>query len=273
MIVERNDRIFPFTRLVAAFVVPFLLLAWIILFWFPQLTGERFAWHVQPSMTAAFMGAGYLGGAWLFIRTIFGKRWHTVAAGFLPVTVFTWAMLAATMLHLGRFNTHSLAFFLWLGLYVITPFLVPWVWLRNRGVDPGDLAADDLRVPAAVRWALRLLGAFLLLYSLVSFIRPDWLIAHWVWTLTPLTARVMSGWFALLGVGGLVIAGDARWSAWRVGLQAIGLWHLLVVAAALLHRADFTSGLLNWYLVSVVLVLLGMLALYIYMLRLDRKPL
>jgi len=75
----------------------------------------------------------------------------------------------------------------------------------------------------------------------------------------------MSGWFALLGVGGVVISSDSRWSAWKVGIQSIGLWHLLVLIAALIRKEDFPSGLGNWYLISVFAVLAGMLALYIKM--------
>jgi membrane-bound acyltransferase YfiQ involved in biofilm formation len=52
-----------------------------------------------------------------------------------------------------------------------------------------------------------------------------------------------------------------------VGLQCIGSWHVLVVIAALLSADQFPNGLANWYLASVVLVLIGMLVLYIVMER------
>jgi len=262
---ERDDRIFLSTRVISAVVVPFLVLAFLILYLTPEQSGTRFAWEIKPSMTAAFMGAGYLGGSWLFISTVFGRRWHRVAAGFLPVTTFTIFMLLATIVHWDRFDIRHLPFMLWLGLYVITPLLVPFIWWRNRVTDPGRPEPGDQVAPALARWSLRLLGAALLLFAVIGFIFPDRLIALWPWTLSPLTARVMSGWFALLGVGGLVIGREIRWSGWRVGLQSIGLWHLLVVGAAVIYRADFPDGLLNWYLISVVLVLVGMVALYLAM--------
>ncbi len=260
-----NNQIFRSTRLISAVVVPFLVLAFIILYFYPNLSGERFAWKIQPNMTAVFMGAGYLGGAGLFINAIFGRRWHHIAAGFPPVTTFTVAMLLATALHWDRFDSRHFPFILWLGLYVITPFLVPWMWLRNRVTDPGIPEANDLLVPVVARWSLRLLGVFLFVFAVVGFIAPQWVIGLWPWQLTPLTARVLSGWFALLGVGGIVISRDPRWSAWRVGLQSIGLWHILVVIGALFNQADFFNGLLNWYLISVTLVLIGMAVLYIQM--------
>lgn len=269
---HKDDRIFPVTRIVAAVVVPFLVLAFIILFFFPEQTGARFAWKINPPMTAAFMGAGYLGGSWLFINAIFGRRWHTIAPGFPAVTTFTIAMLLVTVLHWEIFDLSHLPFQLWLALYVITPFLVPWLWWRNRQTDPGRPQADDKIVPTAARWSLLLLGGVLLLFAVGGLIFPNWLISLWPWTLSIVTARILSGWFALLGVGGLVIGGERRWSSWTVGLQSIGLWHLLVLVAALRNPADFQHGLLNWYLVSVVLVLAGMLGLSLYMWRLPLNP-
>ncbi|MDX1686444.1 MAG: hypothetical protein R3248_00540 [Candidatus Promineifilaceae bacterium] len=260
-----EDQIRPFTRIVAAIIVPFLVLAFLILYFFPQQSGERFAWAIQPSMTAMYMGAGYIGGAWLFIRALFGKRWHRVAPGFLPVTTFASAMLLATIFHWDVFEPSHFPFILWMGLYVVTPFLVPLVWWLNRPADPGTPEESDVVVPRWARWSLRGLGVILLGFALVGFVRPNFLIEIWTWTLSPLTARIMSGWLGLMGVGGIVISADTRWSAWKVGLQSIGSWHLLVVVAAFLRRGDFLNGLGNWYLASVIVVLVGMFLLYLIM--------
>jgi hypothetical protein len=63
-----DNRVLPQTRWVAALVIPFLVLAFVILFFVPNQTGQRFAWEIKPPMTAAFMGTGYLGGAYFFAR-------------------------------------------------------------------------------------------------------------------------------------------------------------------------------------------------------------
>lgn len=261
----QDDRIFRSTRIVAAGVVPILILAFLILYLFPETSGTRFAWEIKPDMTAVFMGAGYLGGAVLFAHTVFGQRWHRVAPGFLPVTSFTIAMLLVTVLHWDRFDTSHFPFVLWLILYAVTPFLVPFLWWRNRKTDPGAPEPDDLVIPNLARWSLRLLGAGLVLFAIVGFLQPDWIVSLWPWTLSLLTARILSGWFALLGTGGLVIGRETRWSSWRVGLQSIGLWHLLVIIGAVIHRQDFPQGLFNWYLISVVIVLVSMAVLYLKM--------
>jgi hypothetical protein len=128
------------------------------------------------------------------------------------MTAFTIAMLILTVLHWERFDLGHPAFQLWLGLYVVTPFLVPWLWWRNRGANQGTAEAGDVTVPRAPRLALAVLGAGLLLYALATFAVPELAIRVWPWSLTPLAARVLSGWMALLGVGGLVIGRESRWS-------------------------------------------------------------
>jgi hypothetical protein len=40
---SKQDRIFPITRILAAIVVPFLALAVLILYFFPDQTAQRFA--------------------------------------------------------------------------------------------------------------------------------------------------------------------------------------------------------------------------------------
>jgi hypothetical protein len=97
----------------------------------------------------------------------------------------------------------------------------------------------------------------------LGFLFPQVLIGLWPWALTPLAARLLVGWGALIGVGNVAIAGDPRWSAWRVGVESIGLWHLLFLAGAMLHAQDFTGGrFFNWYVLSVIAVLALMGALY-----------
>ncbi len=261
----KDDRILPLTRVVSAIVVPFLVLAFIILYLFPETSGERFAWEIKPNMTAAFIGAGYLGGSWVFINAFFGRRWHRVSKGFLPVGAFTSIMLLVTILHWQRFELSHFPFLLWLVLYIVTPVLVPLLWWRNRVTDPGIPEPDDVVVPLVASIGLRFIAVTLLVSATVAIIVPETFLTIWPWQLSSLTARVLGGWLVLMGIGGLVIAGDRRWSSWRIGLESIGLWHVLVFISALRNRSDFPGGLLNWYLVSEAFVLIGMAVLYLSM--------
>jgi hypothetical protein len=259
---QTDDRIHPITRILAVIVVPFLWLAFLILFFTPDLSGERFAWAIKPHMTAMYLGAGYLGGSWLFINAIFGKRWHRIAGGFLPITAFTWLMMIATFLHWDKFAHGRLGFTLWLILYILTPFLIPILWNYNRKTDPREPEANDILIPPAMLLMLKLISAGSLLYVLVGFIKPEFVINTWPWTLSTLTARVMCGWIALLGVGAYTMSTEQRWSGWKTPLESIAIWHILVFVAAVMNPTDFKAGLINWYTITIGLMMLSIAIFY-----------
>ena len=266
----QDDRILLQTRLVLVVVIPFLLLAFLILYVFPDQSGERFAWEIKPHMTAMFIGSGYLGGAYMFVFAIFGKHWHRVKAAFPPVTTFTIAMLIATILHWDRFDINHFPFQVWLVLYIITPFLVPYLWIKNRFADPGTPEPDDLTVPALAKWAFLASGVIGVGMALFMFIFPESVIAIWPWKLTPLTARVLGGWFGLLGVGGLYASQDSRWSAWRMPMQSITFWGILILIGAFMNPTDFTNGLWNPFTIATAVVIVVLLAFQVGM-ELQRK--
>jgi hypothetical protein len=261
----KDDRILPITRIVAALVIPFLWVAFFIVFFFPGSTGEHFAFPISPPITSLYIGAGYLGGSWLFINTLFGKRWHRVQAGYLPVAAFTWFMLIDTFLHWDRFSHGRLGFAVWLILYIITPILIPALWFYNKQTDSGAPEASDLVVAPAMVWTFRLVGMISLATVLAGFFFPEFLIRIWPWTLSTLSARLMCGWIALLGLGALLLAADRRWSAWRVPLESIFIWHGLVLVAMFLKASDFTTSLINWYTISIGVLVIGILVYYPFM--------
>ena len=268
---KADDRILPITRVVAALIVPFLWLAFLILFFFPESTGEHFAWLIRPHMTAMYMGAGYLGGSWLFLHAIFGKRWHRIRSGFLPITLFTWFMMLATFRHWDRFAHGRLGFTLWLILYLITPFLVPALWFYNSKTDSDAPEENDLVIPPRMGGILKGVALVSLLFATAGFLIPDFVIRFWPWSLTPLTARVMCGWVALLGMGAFMLSNETRWSGWKVPLQSIAIWHILIFVAAALNHANFKRGLINWYTLSIGVMLAGIFSFYLMMELRKRK--
>lgn len=262
-----DDRILPETRLLSILFVPILLAGFVILYFFPDDTERLFAWTIRPRMTPLLMGAGYIAGAYFFVRAIFATSWHQIGKGFIAVTAFTWPMGLATLLHLDRFNHGHISFWLWTIVYLVTPFLIPALYLRNQRTDPGTLGPDDLEVPRLIRLALGAAGAAELLIGVAFFLFPGWAIAIWPWELTPLTARVVAGWFALPGVGGLVVASERRWSASRIALEGAVIWSALLLLGAARAWGDFKlTNPLTWVFVgSLALSLLGLGALCAWM--------
>lgn len=267
-----DDAILPVTRLLAAAVIPFLVVAFIILYFLPQETGRRFAWEIASPLTTALMGAGYLGGAYFFARVLGERRWHRVGGGFPSVTVFTVVMLAATFLHWDTFNPGHWPFLVWFAIYILTPIAVPAVWWLNRRRDPGTAEANDALLPPVAGRAVLVAGALLLVIAAVLFLFPRAAVELWPWPLTPLTARVMAGWQALLGVGALAMGREERWSGWRIPLQSILIWQALLVTAFFLRRDAFgPGGPFNWFTLYTLLGLLAAAAFYLLMERRRRS--
>jgi len=263
----RDDRVFPATRVLGAVIVPFLVVAFALLYFFPDDTRHWFAWDVQPTITPLIMGAGYIAGAYFFVRVARATRWHRIHVGFLPVTAFTLFMAIGTFNHLDRFATAHVAFWIWVGLYVVTPVLVPLAWWRNRATDPGTPEPGEQPLPAFVRPLLLTAGAVQSAIALVLLLMPSTMIEHWPWHLTPLTAQTLGGWFALPGVTALMMGLDGRWTAIRITLesQLIGLALIGLGILRAWDDIDMSNGIAYAFLAIVAGLFVSLLALERYM--------
>jgi hypothetical protein len=263
--VDQDDRILLQTRLVLVIVVPVLIVAFLILYIFPDQYGDRFAWKIQPRMTSMVIGSGYIIGAYMFVFAFFGKYWHRVKAAFPPVTSFTIIMLLATFLHWDKFEISHFPFQAWLFLYIVTPFLVPYLWYKNRDTDPEIPESGDLEVPLPAKWGFLIFGIAATIWAIIMFVFPHFVIDLWPWKLSPLTARILGGWFSLLGVGGLYISRDARWSAWRVPLQSMTLWIFLILVSVFKNSGEFTNGVWNLFTIGALLSELMLVIFQVWM--------
>lgn len=264
---DRDDRVLKQTHWLGAFIVPFLLVAFVALYFFPGSTKDYFAWEIHPDMTPMIMGAGYIAGAYFFARVVIEQRFHRIHVGFLPVTAFTIFMAIASFGHLDRFITEHASFWIWMGLYVTTPILVPLAWLVNRRTDPGTPEPGELRLGAPIRNALLAAGAFQALVALFLLLSPSTMIDVWPWKLTPLTAQTLGGWFALPGITAIMMGLDGRPSAIHITLQSqvIGLTLILVAAARDWGSMDTSNWLSYGFVVGLGGLLAGLIALELYM--------
>src|SRR3954454_22549030 len=270
----RDDRVLPGTRALGAVIVPFLLVAFVLLYSSPDDTRHWFAWNVQPTITPLIMGSGYIAGAYFFIRVARATRWHRIQVGFLPVTAFTVFMAAGTFNHLDRFATHHVAFWIWVGLYVTTPILVPLAWWRNRATDPGAPEPGEPPLPRPIRPVLLAVGGVQTALALVLLLWPSTMIAHWPWLLTPLTAQTLGGWFALPGVTALMMGLDGRWSAIRITLesQLIGLALILLATVRAWHVIDTSNTLAYVFVAGIGGLFAALLGLELVGLRGRPRP-
>ncbi len=267
---DRDDRVLPLTRGVAWFIVPFLIVAFAVLWPVPTDTDTLFAWHIVPTLTPMILGSAYLGGAYFFVRAGRASQWHAVKGGFIPVTPFATLLGSATIIHWDKFHHGHVAFWLWSGLYFTTPLLVAYVYLTNRRRDP-PVADAGLRMPLTAARIIGAAGALAFVTGLFLFITPAHAMSIWPWPLTPLTARVMGAVFCLglAGVGALI---DRRWSSARIPLQVALVMLTLILIAGIRAHAQFASGkALTWALVAgFVLLTLATAIFYVRMERRDR---
>jgi hypothetical protein len=260
-----DDRLLPETRAVGALVAAVLTVASFLLVIFPDNTEDHWAWTIAATMTAFFLGAGYAGGAWFFTRLTLGNRWHRGAAYFPGISLFTWMMGIATFLHWDIFNHDHISFFAWLILYVTTPFLVPFVWLRNRRTDSGEPEPADVEVPEPMRLAVGVGGAGMLGLALLFFVAPSVAIDIWPWPLTDLTARVIAACLSAPGVALIFLARDRRWTAWRLLIQnsLITATILLIGTAIAWDEFDTDRVLAYGFPIGIGGMFLGLGAIYL----------
>src|SRR5437016_13634020 len=126
-----NDRIYGFTKFVAALLGAVVLYAFIVLYFFPTQTKQLFAWPIAPPMTAMFIGASYVNGVIFFAAVLLGNKWHRVWAPHIGVFVFATLLLIATILHWDRFTHGHPVFYIWDFIYVVAPILTPIALFRN----------------------------------------------------------------------------------------------------------------------------------------------
>lgn len=252
-----HDRLLGATRAVAGLVVPVLAVAGVLLYAFPDRTEALWAWPINPPLTALAVGGGYLAGAVLFARMLADGRWHAAAVGWAGAATLATLLLIATVLHWDKFTHGHPSFWAWLALYVVTPWLLPLLWVRNRAASGAGPAGGRIVHPA-VRRAVGALGAVQLVGALLMFAFPQPVVDLWPWTLSPLTARTLASFFAFLAVAGLAFLVEPRWSALRlhVGSAALGL--ALVAGGALRSPEDLTGP--AWSVAAFVVLLTGSLA-------------
>jgi hypothetical protein len=253
---HRADRIYAFTKFVAALLGLVVLFAFGVLYFFPTRTKQLFAWPIAPPMTAMFIGASYVNGVIFFASVLLGRKWHRIWAPHVGVFLFATLLLIATYLHWDKFTHSHPVFWIWVFIYLVAPILTPIALFTNRKEDPNTFDSYDARVPLALRVVWLIPGVLFLLIAIYAFINPALLIPYWPWKATPLTMRVMMSFYSMLGVAVITVLGEARWSAWRVGLMGVISWHALILAAAFLRQQDFPGGLFNhWWFTFEIMVL------------------
>jgi hypothetical protein len=255
-IAQADDHLTLLARLA---VWPLVVLSGIfgpMLFLLPHLTDRIWAWPIQPPMSAVALGAGYIFGSIAFATLLLRNQWHALGVALMAAWAFSIVQLAATLIHLDRFFVGTLRFDVWFVIYVALPILLPVIWLVNRRYA-APRKPDDLVFIWPVRIVLLPAGLLLLCLGVFMFVYPAGAAAVWPWLLTPLMARVLSGWVLFLGAAACLIFFEPRYSAYRSALPGFITWALALLVGSLLHLDNFNfqrPAAWLWFLVVLGLI-------------------
>ena len=243
---DRDDRVLPTTRGLAAFIAPFLIAGFVLLYVLPGETGRLWAWPIQSHLTSMLLASAYLGGCYFFLRVLLvEQRWAAVRAGFVSVALFAALLGVATIEHWDKFSHGNPAFWLWAGLYFSAPLLVVAAWLANQRYAARP-APDEPRLGHVARVVAAGTGALAVLTGAWLFLAPERAIGVWPWALTPLTAKVVGATFCL-GAAGLVVLLDGRWESVRLMRRVQLVMFVLIAGAVFRARQEFlTDRPLTW---------------------------
>jgi hypothetical protein len=259
----------PLTRAGIAVLLVLAVANGVFLYVAPGLADTEYAWSIQPPISAAFLGAGYLAGAVATALSVFAaQRWRSVQPLGPALIVLSVLLLAATLVHEDRFRWGYPPTWLWTAVYGIAPAAIVLLMRRQRAITDVPQADPWLR---PLRTLSLVAGVALLIGAALLFALPVELGEHWPWTLTPLLARAVAAWYAMVGTA-LV------WSA--LGLRARGevfvpyatlaTWTIALLALPAIHSDDVTGT--DAALVAYLAVMGALLALALYGLsRADRS--
>jgi hypothetical protein len=233
--------------------VPFLLVAFGVIYVQPGDAAGLFAWPVKPQLTAMLLGAAYLGGVVFFCLLLASRVWHRVALGLPAVATFASLLLVTTLLHLDLFSFDRVAGWTWTLIYVIAPPLVVAAYVLNRRRDPGRDPGDAL-VPAPLLRVLLGVGLATMAFAIALYVVPAAFVDVWPWKLTPLSARVLASMICLPGVQAIGMALDRRRSSIGVPLVAQTVALVAMLAAFWIRREDLSgpavSVALAWLVIA-----------------------
>jgi hypothetical protein len=188
------------------------------------------------------------------------------------VVLFAAILGVTTFVRWDLFKHGRVAFWLWLALYVVAPFLIAAVWWRNRRFD-APASTDDLLLPTNIARAIAAIGVLAVVTGASLVLFPTWAASVWPWPLTKLTSPVM-GAVLCFGAAAIGALRERRWSSARLPFQVAGVMlALMVVAEARAHREWLPhrplTGLVE---VGFVVTLLVAAVLYVRMERESHVP-
>jgi hypothetical protein len=231
--------VLPWVRAAVGVLLVLAVANGVFLYALPARAATEYAWPIRPAASAAFMGAGYLAGAVATALVVFAaRRWRSVQPLAPALVVLAVLLLAATVIHAGRFRWGYPPTWIWTGVYAVAPPAIVVAMRRQRMITEVPSADRSLY---ALRAASLVAGLVLLAIGALLYVAPARFGAHWPWPLTPLLARVVGSWLAMIATAQLWCAADLRRPHEAfIPYAALATWAVTLLAIAALHHGELT---------------------------------
>ena len=198
----------PGIRAILVFASFLVLTVGITLYFFSGKTDVYFSWTINPPLTAAFLGAGYLASCILEILSAREKIWSRARIAVPGVWVFTFLTLIVTLIHWDRFHFNSPVWitqagtWVWLGIYIIVPIVLGILWIHQTQ-QPGVDLPRKAPLPVWTRIILIVQGLIMLFIGGIMLLLPELGISLCPWKLSALTSQAIGAWG--IGIGVIVL--------------------------------------------------------------------
>lgn len=229
------------------------------LFILTDQTADLFAWTIAAGSSATILGAFYWTACTLSFLSWRRQTWARARVGVPGVTLFLWATLFTTLLHLEKFHfsgsaSGQVAAWVWLVIYVVDPILLTtalFLQWRMPGVDPPRAAP----LTSLYKYALVASGGIFTVLGLVMLFLPQVVIGVSAWPLTPLTSRAIGSWVLALGVVFITMRQENDTDRIRPAAGACLVLPSLLLIGMARYSEQFSWNSAAWaYLILVTLV-------------------
>ena len=231
-------RVVRATRVVLTLDLIFSVVAGGVLYGLSSTTDEHFAWSIKLPLTAAFLGAGYVGAVAVLVPSYRTADWARVRI--IPVMGFTLTATTAavTLWHLEQFHLGAgsaaarLAAWAWLAVYLAIPVLLAAVFvLQERAGGRREYTVVEPLLPLT-RVVLVVQAVAATVLGLGLILQPAVFDAAWPWPLPPLSARAVAAWILTIAAGSWWGLREGDWRRFDRALPGLAVFLALVAVAA-----------------------------------------
>ena len=233
------------------------------LYFLPGRTDMFFSWTINPPLTAAFLGGGYLAAFLLEYLASRESTWANARIAVPGVWAFTFVTLLVTIIHIERFHFDSphlitvAGTWVWLLVYILVPLALGLFWIRQIRL-PGNDPLRENKLPGWLRYLILIQGLVLLFSGIAMFLIPEKAIPFWPWALSALTSRAIGAWGIGNGVFTIQAFFENDWKRLKAFMPSWGLYGVLQLTNLAIY-----NDTVNWELNSAWFYFIFMISVLI----------